>query len=153
MRHLAALLLAGSLFAAGDGAPLPPGPKDKCPVCGMFVAKFPEWIAVVRFQNGSQVFFDGAKDLFTYLQQPHRYRASGASQDVASVWVKDYYHLQMLDARRASFVLGSNVLGPMGKELVPFATDADARTFMKDHGGTRIVRFQEVTPEILRALQ
>ena len=69
------------------------------------------------------------------------------------MWVKDYYHLQMLDARRASFVLGSNVLGPMGKELVPFATDADARTFMKDHGGTRIVRFQEVTPEILRALQ
>ena len=153
MRGLSALLLSGSLLAAADGAPQPPGPKDKCPVCGMFVAKFPEWIAVVRFQDGSQAFFDGAKDLFTYLKEPRRYRSSGAPRDIASVWVKDYYHLQMIDARRASFVIGSNVLGPMGRELVACDTEAEARTFLKDHAGTRILRFPEVTPEILKALQ
>lgn len=153
MKALAALLLTGGLLAAADGPPAPPGPRDKCPVCGMFVAKFPEWTAVVRFKDGSQAFFDGAKDLFTFLKEPRRYRSSSAPQEVGSVWVKDYYHLQMIDAHRASFVMGSNVFGPMGKELVPCATEPEARTFMKDHAGTRILRFQEITPEILRALQ
>lgn len=153
MRGFPALLLTGSLLAAADGPPASPGPKDKCPVCGMFVAKFPEWIAVVRFQDGSQAFFDGAKDLFAYLQEPRRYRSSSTPKDVASVWVKDYYRQQMIDARRACFVLGSNILGPMGKELVPCATEVEARTFLKDHAGTRILRFPEVTPEILKALQ
>ncbi|MEW8383487.1 MAG: nitrous oxide reductase accessory protein NosL, partial [Candidatus Thiodiazotropha taylori] len=44
-----------------------PGPKDTCPVCGMFVAKYPEWIGTVLYKDGHAHHFDGAKDLFKYL--------------------------------------------------------------------------------------
>jgi nitrous oxide reductase accessory protein NosL len=40
----------------------------------------------------------------------------------------------------------------MGHELIPFATEADARTFMKDHRGKQILRFEEVTPQVIEKL-
>ncbi len=151
MRIPAALAIAAGLAAAAGAPPQAPGPKDKCPVCGMFVAKFPEWTAAARHPDGSVAYFDGAKDLFTFLKDPGRYGRTGAP--AGDVWVKDYYQQRMLEARKAWFVAGSKVLGPMGRELVPCATEAEARTFMKDHGGSRILRFAEVTPEVLRGLQ
>ena len=50
------------------------------------------------------------------------------------------------------YVLGSDVLGPMGHELVPHEDEAEAKEFMADHKGRRIFRFAEVTPELLDAL-
>jgi nitrous oxide reductase accessory protein NosL len=49
-------------------------------------------------------------------------------------------------------VIGSDTLGPMGHELVPLASEEDAQEFLKDHQGTRILRFGEVTAELLRDL-
>jgi copper chaperone NosL len=40
----------------------------------------------------------------------------------------------------------------MGHELVPLATAEDAHGFMADHHGTRILRFDEVSRELLRDL-
>ena len=51
------------------------------------------------------------------------------------------------------FVLGSDVLGPMGKEFISFAKEADAREFLKDHKGKSIYRFREVAPELLKGLR
>jgi copper chaperone NosL len=58
--------------------------------------------------------------------------------------VTDYYNLQLIDAKAAFYVIGSDVLGPMGHELVPLATRADAEDFMKEHKGRRILGFAEV---------
>ena len=41
-------LLAADVFA-GERAPVVVGPKDKCPVCGMFVQKYPDWTCQVVF--------------------------------------------------------------------------------------------------------
>ena len=57
-----------------------------------------------------------------------------------------------MDARTAWFVVGSDVLGPMGHELVPFAREAEAREFLRDHRGKQVLRFAEVTPALLKAL-
>jgi hypothetical protein len=40
-----------------------PGPRDTCPVCGMFVAPYPFWVATVLWRDGKAVHFDGAKRL------------------------------------------------------------------------------------------
>ena len=61
--------------------------------------------------------------------------------------------MKRLDARRAWFVLGGDVHGPMGKELVPFGKEADALEFLADHRGTRVLRFAEVTGEVLKGLE
>jgi nitrous oxide reductase accessory protein NosL len=40
----------------------------------------------------------------------------------------------------------------MGHELVPLASEADAQELLEDHRGVRILRFEEVTPELLEGL-
>jgi copper chaperone NosL len=153
---LSALCLLGflpplPLGAAERGAPKPTA-KDKCPVCGMFVAKYPDWLAAVRLRDGSHAFFDGAKDLFKYVHDPKRYDPARRPEDIEAVLVMDYYGLTWIDARKAWYVLGSDVYGPMGRELIPLAREADAREFMKDHKGMGIIRFSEATPEVIKTL-
>ena len=57
-----------------------------------------------------------------------------------------------VDGRTAFYVLGSDVYGPMGKELIPFAGEVEAREFLKDHGARRVLRFNEITPAVLKEL-
>ena len=42
-----------------------PAPVDKCPVCGKFGAKNPDWAAQIRFKDQKTVFFGGFH-FFTY---------------------------------------------------------------------------------------
>ena len=133
--------------------PKGPVPKGNCAVCGMYVANFPDWAAVVTFKDGAQAWFDGPKDLFTYLLDLKQYAAKRNASDITAIQVKDYYGLKHIDGRRAFYVLGSDVMGPMGKELVPFATEAGARDFLKDHRGQKVLAFQEITPGILKGME
>lgn len=125
-----------------------PGPKDTCPVCGMFVAKYPHWIASVVYRDGHAHHFDGAKDLFKYLFDLPKWAPGHSPDDIATIAVTEYYGLSRIAAREAWYVIGSDVLGPMGHELVPFATAAEAKEFLSDHGGKKILRFDEVTPQV-----
>jgi copper chaperone NosL len=141
-------------FAAPPAAPTP-SVKDKCPVCGMFVSKYPDWVATVTFKDSTTLYFDGAKDLFTWYQNMQKYTPSKNQSDIATMTVNDYYTLKPVDARQAFFVIGSDVYGPMGKELVPFGKRADAHAFYKDHKGKIILRFSEVNlnPNLLKSLE
>jgi nitrous oxide reductase accessory protein NosL len=147
------LAVAGGHARAGEVGPVVAGPRDKCPVCGMFVARYPEWLAAVRFADGTHAVFDGAKDLFRFLAAPGEYAPQRSAAEVRAILVTDYYAVRQVDARTAWFVLGSDVLGPMGHELVPFEAERDAREFMADHHGRRLLRFGDVTPAVLRELE
>lgn len=143
---LALILTAGVTLSAEPAAP---GKKDRCPVCGMFVAPYPDWIATILFQDGSQLFFDGSKDLFRYY---FRMPADGSPQgrgQVASIHVTEYYSTKLMRAEQVFFVLGSDVYGPMGKELIPVAGKESAATFLRDHQGTEILGFDQITPDKL----
>jgi nitrous oxide reductase accessory protein NosL len=149
----AALACAIALGAAAASAAAPPGfvkpgKDEKCPVCGMFVYKYPDWVAELRFRDGSRAVFDGAKDLFRYFFDARQFGGTKGRGDVAEVYVTDYYTLEPIDARPAFYVVGSDVYGPMGKELIPFARRADAEEFLRDHGGRTILVFGEVEPEL-----
>ncbi len=138
------LLLTAALFAtAGLAAqpPEPPGKRDRCPVCGMFVAPYPEWVATIVLKDDRQIYFDGCKDLFRY------YFGLSETQlaEIESIYVTEYYQTRLLPARKVYYVVGSDIYGPMGKELIPVAGKEHAETFMKDHNGTRILTFDQVT--------
>jgi nitrous oxide reductase accessory protein NosL len=147
------------LFWAATGASadpagfIKPSAKDKCPVCGMFVAKYPDFVAEIVFKDGSYTVFDGVKDMFKYYVDLNRYNPSKTPSDIRSIYVTSYYDLQPADATRAFFVIGSNVYGPMGRELIPFVAENDALEFMKDHAGKQILRFGDVTAEVLKGLE
>ena len=146
------VLLPASLAGAAERGMPKPTAKDKCPVCGMFVAKYPDWTMVVFFKDGSHIFFDGTKDMFKYFFNMKRYTSAKRTEDIQAIMVKDYYRLVFIDARKAWYILGSDVYGPMGKELIPLEKEAEAQEFMKDHQGKRILRFPDVTMEVIKTL-
>ena len=118
----------------------------------MFVYKYPDWLAEIIFEDDTVDFFDGAKDLFKYYFSLKKYRPEKNRRDIAAIYVMEYYDMELIDARKAFFVLGGDVYGPMGHELIPFATEEDAKTFMKDHKGRKILRFENITAVLIGSL-
>ena len=149
MKTLLAIVFAtwaSVVLAQVPAAELPrPGARDLCPVCGMLVSKYPNWVATIVYKDGHAHFFDGAKDLFKFWHDPIRYAAGHGRDQIAHISVTEYYGLQAIDAKRAWYVVGADVLGPMGHEFVPLASAEDAADFLKEHKGVRILRFDEVS--------
>lgn len=145
-------LLLAAVAWGGEVQVPDPGPKDTCPVCGMFVALYPEWVATVLYQDGHAHHFDGAKDMFKYLLNMPKYAPGHGKDEIAAIAVTEYYGLTRIDARTALYVIGSDVLGPMGHELIPLASREDAEEFMRDHDGRKIIEFDQVTGELLLGL-
>lgn len=150
---------ASASGTAGPAAPVGQGdPRDhlqaeaRCPVCGMFVAKYEVWVTRIETVPGQFLDFDGVKDLLAYYFKPAAY--GGKALPAANrIWVKDYYSQKWLDGRDAFYVVGSDVTGPMGSELIPFATRAGAAAFKADHHGQRVLAFAEITPLLVEELR
>ena len=120
-------------------------PTDvRCKICGMFVAKYPAWITKIIFKDKSIEYFDGVKDMMVYYFNPKKF-GERDSADFEGIWVKDYYSLNWLEARKAFFVTGSDVYGPMGHEFIAFSSKEAAISFSKDHHGKQILAFDEIS--------
>lgn len=147
---LPACFCAGHAHASAPALALPrPGPRDLCPVCGMLVSKYPPWIATITYTDGHPPHhFDGAKDMFKFWFAPEKYARGRTRELMARIGVTEYYELRLIDAKTALYVIGSDVLGPMGHEFVPLASQADAQDFMKEHKGKRILRFDQITKDM-----
>ncbi len=126
--------------------------KPKCHVCGMFVSMFPEWNARVEFRDSTHAIFCGAKCLFKYHLNMKKYDPAKDKNDVAAVSVTDYESKTPIDARQAFFVIWSDLYGPMGHEPIPFEKEADAKKFLKEHKGKKILRFKDVTSKLIVSL-
>jgi len=133
--------------------PLKVGKKDLCPVCGMFVYKYPNWVAQIIFEDKTYAFFDGAKDMFKYYFDLRKYNPKKKLENIVAIWVTDYYTTKLIDGREAYYVVGSDVLGPMGLELIPHKSEKAAHAFVKDHGGNRTLRFNEVDLNLIETLR
>ena len=118
----------------------------------MFVAKYPDFIAGIRFKDGTYAFFDGAKDMFKYYLDLKKYNPAKNQTDIDSIRVTDYYDLSLINGLETVYVVGSDVYGPMGRELIAFTKKGDAQEFLKDHKGKSILNFQEVTPALIKTL-
>jgi copper chaperone NosL len=150
MKRVIAGLLGGIvlLLQVVDSAQAAPAegvdPSVRCSVCGMFVAKYENWLAQVRLADGTAMYFDGVKDLMVFYFDPGGY-SKAVPKDISEIWVRDYYSLQWLNGRSAFYVTGSDVYGPMGKEFIPFAAREAAESFLRDHKGEKILVFSEIT--------
>lgn len=141
---------------------LPDGSKvdlaQKCPVCGMEVGgknqqgvtlTFKEGrvvgfhgVAAAVFKDGHVVGFDGARCLFVYNSVPQKYNVNVS--DIAHQYVTDFVTKKMIELPNAFLVLGSEVKGLMGYELVPFSNREEAGKFASENEGKWIVQLHEV---------
>lgn len=158
LRTLALFLVLLLSFARSSGAASPAEglftvtDETRCPVCGMLVARFPLWLAQVRMSDGSQLAFDGVKDMAAYVLQPQSFGAAPGAT-ATDILVKDYYSQRFIDGKKAWYVIGSDVLGPMGHEFIPFAEQSQAETFLDDHRGKRILGFDDIDQTLVDKLR
>ncbi|MDP3296357.1 MAG: nitrous oxide reductase accessory protein NosL [Thermodesulfovibrionia bacterium] len=124
-----------------------PTKGDKCPVCGMFVYKYPQWIAEIVFKDGTYAVFDGPKDMFKYYFNISKYNKSRTKEDIAEIYATEYYTTKRVKAKDVYFVIGSDSYGPMGDELIPIKGKKEAETFAKEHKGGKILTFDQISPE------
>jgi nitrous oxide reductase accessory protein NosL len=110
----------------------------------MDVEASPRWITGLTKEDGTELRFCSPRCLFAWTHK------TGA---VGSVWVTEYYSQQRMPAAEMHFVVGSNVVGPMGSALVPVAGRDAAEQFLHDHDGERIVEMSEITVGLLQSLK
>lgn len=126
--------------------------SEKCPVCGMFTYKYPRWAAQIFYEQNDQKkhwSFDGVKDLIKFYFNPMKWGdyKIAKKENITKILVTDYYTQAAIDGTKAYYVIRSDVYGPMGHEFIPFASKEDAKTFMKDHFGKKIIEFKDITEE------
>lgn len=132
--------------------PRPVPAAARCPVCGMYPARFPEWAAQIIFADGNAQFFDSPVNLFVFLRNVPRYNVSYTAADVAASYVTDFGTGQWVDAEQAFFVAGSDIPGPMRVGNLPaFAGRSDAEVFAAKRGGEVLTR-ERIDDAVLRPL-
>jgi nitrous oxide reductase accessory protein NosL len=146
-------ILGAITLDVGWTAPAPQEiPADvTCGKCGMFPANYPQWQAQVIFDDNSMTPFDGCKCMFGYMFNMEKFDPAHTREQIAAVWVRDFDSGEWTDGRQAHYVVGSEVMGPMGKELIPFADAAAAQAFQQEHGGD-MAEFSDINMATLQPL-
>lgn len=121
------------------------GGPPRCKTCGMKLDPKSAWHAELA-SGGQVVAFDTPKCAFT------AWRSGKVKAE--SMRVREYYDAKgpLRDAAGLRFVVGGDVLGPMGADLVPVDPERAAQ-FVRDHGAAQAYAADEVTTEVLGKLR
>jgi copper chaperone NosL len=143
-------------YNPASGLPLQaarPVPADvRCPVCGMYPARSPDWAAQVIFANGDAQFFDSPLSLFMYLGDVARYSPGRSADEIVAHYVTDVPSRSWVDARSAFYVTGSTAKGPMRAGNLPaFASQEKARAFAVQRGG-KVLAYADVDAGLVAQL-
>jgi nitrous oxide reductase accessory protein NosL len=128
--------------------------NTSCLVRNIPLYKDPKWVAKIEVRNGKTVYFCSPKSMFEFYFRPGKWYDVGvrSERDFSKIVVMDYMSLKAIDAEKAYFVYGSRAISPAGDDLVPFATEDDAKKFAKKYSGKRIMKFDEVSDALIRLL-
>jgi copper chaperone NosL len=119
------------------------GPKDRCPVCGMFPFKRPEHAAALVLDDGRTFYFCANRCLLRAWRETKRYLNVHADA-IERMVVLDFFSGTSLDAQTAMWVAGSDVIGPMGPSLATLRTSEDVVRFQARHGGATVFQMKQI---------
>lgn len=139
-------LSAGHSMLLAQGFPKPTK-EDRCPVCGMFVHKYHKWAAGLVFHSGARYFHCCPKCMFHNLHNVPKYQPGETRENIRQIWVTEYYTTRQTEARDVFFVVGTNLVGPMGLDLIPVKGKDAAENLKRDYQGELILSLEQITPE------
>lgn len=146
------LLLLGEVAlapAAEELAPRVINPDQRCPVCHMYSARYLRWNAQIVFKDGSMSAFDSPRDLFRFLSDMAKYDDRHRPRDVGRVYVRDWGKWTWADARKAYFLSGSSLAGPMRSPDYPaFSTLKAAQGMAASAAGGKVLSFDQALAEV-----
>jgi hypothetical protein len=117
--------------------------EARCRNCGMKIDPASQWRAELVGPGGEITAFDTPRCALQSWR-------SGKTP-AKSLRVQDYYDRQPKDGADVRFVIGGDVVGPMGPDLVP-VDPARVSKFIQDHAADRALKLEEITPEVLGAI-
>ncbi len=117
--------------------------EPRCKNCGMKIDPTSQWRAELVGPDGAVTPFDTPRCALQSWR-------SGKTQ-AKSLRVQDYYDRQAKDGSEVRFVIGGDVVGPMGPDLVP-VDPARVSKFIQDHAADRALKLEEITSDVLGAI-
>lgn len=118
------------------------------------VYKNPIWVSQIKTSDKQKLLFISPKSMFEFYFVPHKfpeYKIT-SSDDMEEILVSDFKTSEIIKARSAYYVYGSNEISPAGDDLVAFALENDAKEFSSLHNGKRIFRFSKVSYGLIKLL-
>ena len=123
------------------------------PMFSIPLDKYPKWHCEAILKNGHNATFISVKSMMqVYLHQAYFLKHNLLEDKIEKIYIKDYLTGEKSDAKRAVYVFGSRVVGPHGDDLIPFASEANAKLFMMKNGGTKLLPYAKITIALLRYL-
>jgi copper chaperone NosL len=119
----------------------------KCPLCGMYPARYPRFNCQIVFKDGSYEAFDSAIGQLVYLHFPEKVEIK--LKPIANIYFKDYFKGSWLEAEKTFFVAGSEIKGPMGIQFLPVDSEQAAEELKKQGKGKDIIHFKMINREYM----
>jgi nitrous oxide reductase accessory protein NosL len=113
---------------------------ERCKTCGMKLDPKSAWLAEIDDGSGTPLRYDSPRCALEAYVHP-----KGAK--LSEPRVQEFYSRAWQPAGAVKFVIGSDVLGPMGPDLIP-VDPARVDKFVGDHKG-RAVDLAAITPAVL----
>jgi nitrous oxide reductase accessory protein NosL len=143
--------------SAGEGATPRPAKKgltpqgdlqlhrdDTCPVCAMRPAKWAKFAAAIELTDGRTYYFCSNGCMIRAWLHPREFLGA-APQKRLRPMVQGFFTGRPMDARQATWVAGSEVMGPMGPAMVALESAEMAAVFRERHGGRHVFTLEEMT--------
>lgn len=118
--------------------------SPRCGYCGMKIDPASPWRCVVELADGLRREYDSPRCALLAWR-------TGAVEP-RTLLLQDYYDRAWRTGDEVVFVASSDLIGPMGADLVP-VDRARAQQFVHEHTGTRPLPLAAVTLELLRELR
>jgi len=161
-KTIISLFLISSLSVASSILP-PQAPKlykmdytkqTRCLVRNFKVYKDPKWVSKIELQNGKKIFFSSPKSMIEFYHRPGKWYDVGvkSESDFKDIIVTDYLTMKPIDAKKAFYIYGSRAVSPSGDDLVAIQKEQDAKNFTKMYKGKRILRFNQISPALIRLI-
>jgi len=123
------------------------------PMFGISLDKYHKWHTSALLRNGHKAAFISVKSMMqVYMHQDYFLKRNLLEDKIDKIFIKDYLTGEKVNAKQSVYVFGSKVIGPHGDDLIPFASESNAKLFMMKHGGTKLLPYSKITAGLLRYL-
>ena len=139
-RELLITFAAALVLSTGSGCTKK---EARCKHCGMRIDPTGAWHTELVGEDGKVSAFDTPRCALTSWR-------SGVTP-AKTIRLQEYYDHQTRDGSELRFVIGGDVVGPMGPDLVPVDPLRSSK-FIQDHTADRALKLEEITPEVLASV-
>ena len=123
------------------------------PVYILPLKQYKKWLCEAELKNKKKVQFVSVKSMMqVYYHQEYFIKHHLLPTGIKTMYVQDFISGQRVDATKAVYVFGSRITGPHGDDLIPFASEENAKLFMMKNGGTKILPFKKLNKGLIRYL-